>query len=41
MDLLPELKELEYSTYWPDSDAFSSFVEARLLAGHPVTLIRL
>jgi hypothetical protein len=41
VDLLRELKELEYFTYWPASDAFSSFVEARQLVGFPVTLIRL
>ena len=41
VDLLRELKELEYFTYWPASDAFSSFAEARQLAGFPVTLMRL
>ena len=41
VDLLRELKGLEYFTYWPASDAFSSFVEARQLVGHPVSLIRL
>ena len=41
VDLLRELKELEYFTYWPASDAFSSFVKARQLAGFPVTLMRL
>lgn len=39
VDLLPELKELKCST---DShgDAFSSFIDARQLAGRPVTLVR-
>ena len=37
VDVLPELKELKCSTY---SDAFSLFVDARQLAGRPVTLVR-
>jgi len=40
VDLLPDLKELEYSTYRTASDAFSSFIDARQLAGRPVTLVR-
>jgi hypothetical protein len=39
VDLLPELNELEYFTYRAPNDAFSSFVEARQIAGRPVTLI--
>ena len=41
VDLLPELKKLEYFTYGAPSDAFSSFVEARQIAGRPVTLVSL
>jgi len=40
VDLLPDLKELEYSTYRSTSDVFSSFIDARQLAGRPVTLVR-
>jgi len=40
LKLLPELKELSYSTFDDDGDAFMGFVEARWNVGRPVTLIR-
>ena len=40
VDLLPDLKELEYFKYSSASDSFSSFIDARQLAGRPVTLVR-
>ena len=41
LDLLPELQELTFieSGDVGDSDAFTSFIDARQNAGHPVTLI--
>jgi len=40
MELLPELKELSYSSFTlPGIHAFTSFIDARRIAGHPVTLI--
>jgi hypothetical protein len=38
LGLLPELREL---TYPGSGDAFTSFVDARRRAGHPVTLVPL
>jgi len=40
LELLPELKELSYSAFNDDGDAFMGFVEARRNVGRPVTLIR-
>jgi hypothetical protein len=40
LELLPELKELSYSAFDDDGDAFMGFVEARRNVGRPVTLIR-
>ncbi|KAH9981813.1 hypothetical protein BJV74DRAFT_989298 [Russula compacta] len=41
MELLPELKELRYSAREDADEAFTSFIDARQRAGHPVTLTRL
>ena len=44
MELLPELKELKYGNITSRSDTgleFTSFIDAREKAGHPVTLTRL
>ena len=38
MELLPELQSLTYSGIG-DTDAFTSFIDARQNAGHPVTLV--
>ncbi|KAF8496776.1 hypothetical protein F5888DRAFT_1634805 [Russula emetica] len=38
--LLPELQELTYSRSIDAGDAFTSFIDARRNAGHPVSLIR-
>ena len=40
LGLLPELEVLEYSAEGDDADAFSAFVDARRVAGRPVSLIR-
>ena len=40
LELLPELKELSYSAFDDDGDAFMGFVDARRNVGRPVTLIR-
>ena len=40
LELLPELQELTYSGSGNTVDAFTSFVDARRSAGHPVTLVR-
>ena len=40
LELLPELQELTYSENRDTSDAFTSFIDARQNAGHPVTLVR-
>ena len=42
MELLPELKELKYSHFSSNDagDEFTSFIDAREKAGHPVTLTR-
>jgi hypothetical protein len=40
VELLPELQELTYSASRYVGDAFTSFVDARQNAGHPVTLVR-
>ena len=40
LELLPELQNLEYYESG-DRDAFTSFIDARRNAGHPVTLVRL
>ena len=40
LELLPELQELTYSGSGDTGDAFTSFVDARRNAGHPVTLVR-
>jgi len=39
VELLPELKELSYSSS-PDADAFTAFIDARRIAGRPVTVVR-
>ena len=38
LELLPELVGLEY--FGDTGDAFTSFVDARRKAGHPITLVR-
>jgi hypothetical protein len=38
LELLPELQELTYTGSGDISDAFTSFIDARENAGHPVTL---
>ena len=40
LDLLPELQELTYSGNSDTGDVFTSFIDARQNAGHPVTLVR-
>ncbi len=40
MELLPELKELEYSDRRATKKAFKAFIDARRNAGHPVFLVR-
>jgi len=40
LELFPELQELTYTRSIETSDPFTSFIEARQYAGHPVTLIR-
>jgi hypothetical protein len=39
LELLPELKELQYNQFFGDGNAFNTFVNARQDAGRPVTLI--
>ena len=39
MELLPELKVLEYTATDDTGDAFASFIDARKNAGHPVALV--
>jgi len=41
MGLLPELSELSYGGTDDVSDEFATFVDARQIAGHPVSLVRL
>jgi len=41
MEILPEMKQLEYNAKRIAGDAFDSFIDARKNAGHPVTLVRL
>jgi hypothetical protein len=38
--LLPELQELTFSRSSNAGDAFTSFIDARRNAGHPVSLVR-
>jgi hypothetical protein len=40
LEVLPELQELTYSGSGNANDAFTSFIDARQNAGHPVTLIK-
>jgi hypothetical protein len=40
LELLPELQELTYSGRVDADDTFTSFIDARQNAGHPVTLIK-
>jgi len=40
MELLPELKELSYSDRRKFDSAFTSFIDARQIAGHPLTVAR-
>jgi len=40
MELLPELKELEYTMTDDAGDEFASFIDSRQKAGRPVTLLR-
>ena len=39
-ELLPELQELTYSGSADTGDGFTSFIDARRITGHPVTLVR-
>jgi len=39
MELLPEMKQLEYNAKSVASDTFNSFIDARKNAGHPITLV--
>jgi hypothetical protein len=41
MELLPELKKLEYFASVDTGDTFTSFIDARQKAGHPVALTHL
>jgi hypothetical protein len=41
LELLPELQELTYYGSGNADDAFTSFIDARQNAGHPVALVRL
>jgi len=40
LELLPELKELEYSPSGDDGDPFAAFIDARQNSGRPVSLVR-
>ena len=40
LDLLPELQSLTYSGIGDTDDAFTPFIDARQIAGRPVTLVR-
>jgi len=40
IELLPELKELSYSYDRGFDNAFTAFIDARRIAGRPVTLVR-
>jgi len=40
VELLPELKELSYHTLPKFDDAFTAFIDARRIAGRPVTVGR-
>jgi len=40
MELLPELRELSYSDRGDSGGAFTAFIDARRIAGRPVTVIR-
>jgi hypothetical protein len=40
LELLPELQSLIYSGIGDPGDAFTSFIDARQISGHPVTLVR-
>ena len=40
LDLLPELQSLTYSGIGDTTDAFTPFIDARQIAGRPVTLVR-
>jgi hypothetical protein len=40
VELLPGLRELSYSNRGELSDAFTGFIDARRIAGHPVTVVR-
>ncbi len=40
LELFPELQELKYFRSGTAGDAFTSFIDARKNAGHPVTLVR-
>jgi len=40
VELLPELKELSYSEIGSTDDAFTAFIDARRIAGRPVTVVR-
>jgi hypothetical protein len=41
LELLPELRKLTYAGSGETRDAFTSFIDTRQKAGHPVTLIPL
>jgi len=40
MELLPELKELSYSSLRQFDNAFTAFIDARCIAGRPATVVR-
>jgi len=40
LELLPELKELQYPGFRDDGNAFNAFIDARQDAGRPVTFVR-
>jgi len=39
MELLPELKELSHANLYMFDEAFAAFIDARRIAGRPVTMI--
>jgi hypothetical protein len=41
LELLPELQELAYSESENANGAFTSFIDSRQNAGHPVTVVHL
>jgi hypothetical protein len=39
MELLPELKVLEYPAFWDVENPFNGFIDTRKNAGHPITVV--